>query len=216
MSLAGTRLPIKLVCLAGFMGCGKTTVGKLLAQQLGWRFVDLDERIEQQAGLRIAEIFERLGEPAFRKLENAELARAMGEAASATVPAVLALGGGTFAQPENLEMLSVACGRQSDVRAGYVIWLDCPVEQLLSRCVMMDDRPMFRDESSFRKLYDERIPFYRQADLRVEGGDVPRQVVERILASPLFGTAGASGTVDTSGTLRNSSDFAGAIRPQNK
>jgi hypothetical protein len=113
-------------------------------------------------------------------------------------------------------MLSVACGRQSEVRAGYVIWLDCPVEQLLSRCVMMEDRPMFRDESSFRKLYDERIPFYRQADLRVEGGDAPRQVVERILASPLFGAVNASGTVDASGTLRNSSDFAGAVRPQNK
>ena len=93
MKPAGPRLPTKLVCLAGFMGCGKTTVGRLLAQQLGWRFVDLDERIEQQAGLRIAEIFERLGEPAFRKLENAELGRALGEAAGATVPAVLALGG---------------------------------------------------------------------------------------------------------------------------
>jgi shikimate kinase len=107
-------------------------------------------------------------------------------------------------------MLSVACGRQNAVRTGYVIWLDCPVEQLLSRCVMMDDRPMFRDESSFRKLYDERIPFYRQADLRVEGGDVPRQVVERILASELFGVVNASGTVS------NTSDFAGAVRPQNK
>src|SRR5271169_3176128 len=105
MTLAGSRLPLKLVCLAGFMGCGKTTVGRLLAQQLGWRFVDLDERIENQAGLPIAGIFDRLGEPAFRKLEHAELTRALGEAVEATVPAVLALGGGTFAQPENLDML---------------------------------------------------------------------------------------------------------------
>jgi shikimate kinase len=52
----------------------------------------------------------------------------------------------------------------------------------------MDDRPLFRDETSFRKLYDERLPFYRQADLRVDGGDAPRQVVERILTSELFGT----------------------------
>jgi len=203
-------MSVKLVCLAGFMGCGKTTVGRLLAQQLGWRFVDLDERIEQQAGLSIAEIFERLGESAFRKLENVELARALGEAASAAIPAVLALGGGTFAQPENLEIMSVACGRQSAVRTGYVVWLDCPVEQLLSRCVMMEDRPMFRDESSFRKLYDERIPFYRQADLRVEGADAPRQVVERILASGLFGAVNASGTAS------NTSNFAAALRPQNK
>jgi len=207
MTPVGTRPPLKLVCLAGFMGCGKTTVGRILAQQLGWRFVDLDERIEQQAGLRISEIFERLGEPAFRKLETAELSRALGEATSATVPVVLALGGGTFAQPENLEMLSAACGRQSAVRTGYVIWLDCPVEQLLSRCVMMEDRPMFRDESSFRKLYDERIPFYRQADLRVEGAEVPRQIVERILASNLFST------VNPSGTAPNTLNFAGAVRP---
>ncbi len=209
MTLAGSRLPTKFVCLAGFMGCGKTTVGRLLAQQLGWRFVDLDERIENQAGLRIAEIFDRLGEPAFRKLEHAELARALGEATVASIPAVIALGGGTFAQPENLETLSLACGRQNAVRTGYVIWLDCPVEQLLSRCVMMDDRPMFRDESSFRKLYDERLPFYRQADLRVEGADVPRQVVERILASELFGAGNSSGTPG------NSSELAGAVRPQN-
>jgi hypothetical protein len=87
---------------------------------------------------------------------------------------------------------------------------------------MMNDRPMFRDESSFRKLYDERIPFYRQADLRVEGGDVPRQVVERILASPLFGSVNSAGAVQTSatvnpsGTRNNSPDFAAAVRPQNK
>jgi shikimate kinase len=188
MIQAGLRPPLKLVCLAGFMGCGKTTVGRLLAQQLGWRFVDLDERIEKQAGLPIAGIFERMGEPAFRELERAELARALGEAAVSTVPAILALGGGTFAQPENVEMLRAACAPAGAPRAGCVFWLDCPFEQLLSRCVTMDDRPLFRDETSFRKLYDERLPFYRQADLRVDGGDAPRQVVERILTSELFGT----------------------------
>ena len=57
----------QILCLAGFMGSGKTTVGTLLARQLAWRFVDLDDRIEQAAGLTIPEIFERLGEPAFRR-----------------------------------------------------------------------------------------------------------------------------------------------------
>jgi shikimate kinase len=185
---AGSRPPLKLVCLAGFMGCGKTTVGRLLAQQLGWRFVDLDERIEKQSGLRITEIFDRLGESAFRELERAELARALGEAAGSAIPAILALGGGTFVQPENMEMLRAMCIPAGAPRAGCVIWLDCPFELLLSRCVTMDDRPLFRDEISFRKLYEERLPFYRQADLRVEGGDAPRQVVERILTSDLFGT----------------------------
>jgi len=170
------------------MGSGKSTVGRLLAKQLGWRFVDLDERIETQAGLRITEIFDRLGEPAFRGLERAELARALGESAASAVPAVLALGGGTFAQPENVEMLRAAFLRPAAPRSGCVIWLDCPFEMLLSRCVTMDDRPLFQDEASFRKLYDERLPFYRQADLRVEGGHDPRKVVERILTSEIFGT----------------------------
>lgn len=186
MTSAGSRLPLKLVCLTGFMGCGKTTVGRLLAQQLGWRFVDLDERIEEQGGLRINEIFSRLGEPAFRKIENAALARALGEAAASDIPAVLALGGGTFVQPENLEILRTTCVPAGAPRAGCVVWIDCPVEQLFSRCVTMEGRPLFRDETSFRKLYDERLPFYRQADLRVDGGDEPRQVVERILTSELI------------------------------
>lgn len=192
------------------MGCGKTTSGKMLARQLGWRFVDLDKNIEEQAGLTISEIFERLGEPAFRDLERAELVRALGEASASSVPTVLALGGGTFAQPANLETLRASCGGPGGPRTGITVWLDCPVEQLLSRCVMMDDRPLFRDETSFRKLYDERLPFYRQADVRVEGGGPPRKVVERILSSEFFGVSG------TPGAAVNAVDFAGAVRPQTK
>jgi shikimate kinase len=183
MTLAGARPPLRLVCLAGFMGCGKTTVGRLLAQQLGWRFVDLDERIETQTGLRISEIFARLGEPSFRKIETAELARALGESAASNVPSVVALGGGTFVQQENLDLLHGACMPDGVPRAGCVVWIDCPVELLLSRCVTMDDRPLFRDETSFRKLYEERLPFYRRADFRVDGADLPRHVVGQILAS---------------------------------
>ena len=67
-----------MLCLAGFMGSGKTTVGTLLARQLAWRFVDLDDRIEAAAGLRISEIFERLGEPAFRQIEADQLRAALG------------------------------------------------------------------------------------------------------------------------------------------
>ena len=110
MPAKGTRPRLKLVCLAGFMGSGKSTVGRLLAQQLGWRFVDLDERIEQQSGLRITAIFDRLGEASFREVERAELSRALGEASASPVPVVLALGGGTFSR-------SPACGRRRHGRA---------------------------------------------------------------------------------------------------
>jgi shikimate kinase len=177
---------MRLLCLAGFMGCGKTTVGKQLAQQLGWRFLDLDERIEQRAGVRISEIFDRLGEAAFRDLEYEQLDRALKESVTAAIPTVVALGGGTFAQPRNLELLHAACIPDGAPRAGWVLWLDCPIEQLLTRCVTMDNRPLFRDEVSFRRLYEERAPFYRLADFRVESGDAPRNVVERILTLGLL------------------------------
>lgn len=173
---------VKLLCLAGFMGSGKTTAGRQLAQQVGWRFLDLDERIEQRAGARIAEIFERLGEAAFRDLEYEQLARALDESTSGAVPSVIALGGGTFAQARNLERLRSALKPEDAPREGFVIWLDCPVDQLFARCVTMGNRPLFRDESSFRKLYEDRVPFYRMADFRVESGGEPRAVVERILA----------------------------------
>jgi shikimate kinase len=160
------------------MGSGKTTIGTLLARQLAWRFVDLDDRIEESAGLSIPEIFERLGEPAFRQIEADQLRAALGRAAELKESTVLALGGGTYAQPGVIEWLRAS--------GAAVIWLDCPVESLLARCATMSNRPLFRDESSFRALLASRLPFYQQADYRVAGDADPARVVEGILALPLF------------------------------
>ena len=160
------------------MGCGKTTVGLLLARQLAWRFDDLDARIEEHAGLTIPAIFERLGEPAFRQMESELLSAVLGRAAESRESLVLALGGGTYAQPGMPTLLRE--------RGALVIWLDCPVETLLARCATMTNRPLFRDEPSFRALLASRMPFYEQADQRVTGGDEPARVVERILALPAF------------------------------
>src|SRR5215469_14461942 len=163
----------QVLCLAGFMGSGKTTVGTLLARQLAWRFVDLDDRIEQAAGLRIPEIFERLGEPAFRRIEADELRAALGRAFELKESAVLALGGGTYAQagaPEYLRTAGVP-----------VVWLDSPIEVLLARCMTMTGRPLFRDENSFRTLYAQRLPSYQQADYRVDSSGEPSLVVAEIL-----------------------------------
>src|SRR5258708_34757442 len=77
------------------MGSGKTTVGAQLARQLAWRFVDLDDRIEDASGLRITEFFEGHGEPSFRLLEAAQLRAALGRSFELREPAVLALGAGT-------------------------------------------------------------------------------------------------------------------------
>ncbi|HEX9223951.1 MAG TPA: shikimate kinase [Candidatus Acidoferrales bacterium] len=181
----------RTIALAGFMGSGKTTVGSFLARQLAWRFVDLDARIEEASGLRITEIFDRLGEPAFREIEREQLEQALGQAAVQSAPMVLALGGGTYSQPANFELLRASgCA---------VVWLDCPVELLLSRCATMTGRPLFRDEQSFRQLYEQRLPSYRQANYRVETGGETSRVVEQILSlgilEPAIGTAQSSGGI---------------------
>ena len=173
---------VQMLCLAGFMGSGKTTVGTLLARQLAWRFVDLDDRIEAAAGLRIPEIFERLGEPAFRQIEADQLRATLGRVFEFNESIVLALGGGTYAQvgaPEFLRAANVP-----------VIWLDSSVEVLLARCMTMTGRPLFRDENSFRALYAQRLPSYQQAEHRVDSSGDPARVVAEILSRGIVGAAG--------------------------
>jgi len=171
---------VQMLCLAGFMGSGKTTVGALLARQLAWRFVDLDDRIEAAAGLRIPEMFERLGEPAFRQIEADQLRAALGRVFEFNESIVLALGGGTYAQPGAPEFL-----RAANVP---VVWLDSPIEVLLSRCMTMTGRPLFRDENSFRALYAQRLPSYQLAEHRVDSSGDPAGVVAEILSRDIVGT----------------------------
>jgi shikimate kinase len=171
------RIPV--VCLAGFMGSGKSTVGSRLAQQLGWRFVDLDEKIEEASGITIPQFFERHGEPAFRQLEADELRAALGRSIERSEPTIIALGGGTYAQQGAPEFL-----RNSGVP---VIWLDTPIELLLARCTTMTGRPLFRDEASFRALYAQRLNSYQLADFRIDSSGDPAAVVAEILRRGLAG-----------------------------
>jgi shikimate kinase len=180
--LRGAQPRAQVICLAGFMGSGKTTVGVLLARQLAWRFVDLDDRIEEAAGLRIPEIFERHGEPAFRQLEADQLRAALGRAFELRESVVLALGGGTYAQAGAPEFL-----RSSGVP---VVWLDSPVELLLARCMTMSGRPLFRDETSFRALYAQRVASYQQADHRIDSAGEPSSVVAEILRRGIVSASG--------------------------
>lgn len=167
--------PPSPLVLVGFMGCGKSTVGRVLAQRLGWHFCDLDQRIESAAGSSIPDIFRLRGEPAYRELEHAELLHALGEGLDRRT--VLALGGGTFAQPQNLEPIRAA--------GGCTLFLEVPIEELMLRCAAMANRPLFRDEASFRALYAHRLSFYRQAQVTVAGDAAPQVVADRILQQVL-------------------------------
>lgn len=168
----------KLVCLTGFMGAGKSTAGRLLARQLGWPFLDLDDRIVEVTGLEIPEIFAQRGEPEFRRIEQEELARIVGGTMESQKSRVVSLGGGTTAQPRNLELLRGA--------GAVLVWLECPVELLLARCAQITNRPLFRDEASFRALYRQRLPFYQLSDYRVDSSKEPVRVIEQILAAGIF------------------------------
>ncbi len=164
----------KVIYLLGFMGSGKSSVGNLLANALGWPMIDLDTVIEAGQGLSIREIFENSGEPFFRQVEHAALA-----AAAQAEPAVIALGGGTYAQPPNVDLIRNA--------GGTTIWLDCPPELLRARCEGMEHRPLFRDEQSFNQLFAERVVYYRLADFRISTeGRKPQEVVEQILSLQVF------------------------------
>src|SRR5262245_19734407 len=152
----------RAVCLVGFMGAGKTAVGQLLAKQLGWRFIDLDDEIEHAAGTSIAAIFRRGGEAEFRRLEGERLKKLLNSLKPGK-PMVAALGGGAFVQRENAEML-----HEAKVPA---IFLDAPLDELLRRCQAQAGRkrPLLEsghDELSI--LYAERRPLYLAAHATVQ------------------------------------------------
>lgn len=152
-----------IVALTGFMGCGKSTVGRELAARLGWAFVDLDAVIEAREQRPIREIFRVSGESAFRAAEHSALRTLLEECDRATV---LALGGGGFVQTNNVDLL-----RQ---RAVQTVFLEAPVEELLSRCGIANEaspdniRPLANHPDAFRNLYEQRLPFYRAAELTID------------------------------------------------
>ncbi len=154
------------------MGAGKTSVGRALAAKLGWRFVDLDPRIEQHEGRTIAAIFRELGEAAFRRMETEALRKLLEELRIAP-RCVVALGGGAFVQAENARLVKGLGGR--------VVFLDATVEELRRRCRHLGNaRPLYADENQFRQLFEARRGGYMTAGIRVDtmGKTVPQVAAE--------------------------------------
>jgi shikimate kinase len=163
--------------LVGFMGSGKSAVGRLLAHELGWSFADIDEDIEQAQGTSIAEIFDQRGEPEFRTLER-EAVRKRVRDIECGRPFVLALGGGAFIDPDNRKLLH---------ERGVTIWLDCPFPRIEARLDGQTHRPLARDPEKFRQLFDDRQEAYRTAEYRIAADtDDTAAIVSEILKLPIF------------------------------
>ncbi len=150
----------EMVALTGYMGAGKTTVGRALASLLRWSFLDLDYEIELRQKQLIRELFQRYGESGFRKIETDTLRLALLQPSG---PTVIALGGGTFVQPANTELLRS--------RGARIVFLETEIEELLQRCLAAGQhlpqnlRPLAATDEAFRALYAQRLPYYRAADL---------------------------------------------------
>lgn len=165
------------IFLVGFMGSGKSTVGRALAEELGWGFADLDEDIEKREGVPISQIFDTRGETEFRHAETAAL-RERVRSVEGGHPCVIALGGGAFLSDENFQMVS---------NNGVSIWLDCPFSTVERRLAGYAHRPLARDPEKLRELFAVRRAGYERADycVAVENDDAAATAA-KILALPLF------------------------------
>jgi shikimate kinase len=155
------------IVLVGFMASGKSTLGRELARRLGWGFRDLDAWIEERNGASVPEIFASLGEPAFRELER-EAAAAAGELREH----VIAAGGGAFAQPATRALL----------RSGAIsVWLRCRLETVLERVGDGRGRPLACNRATIEKLFAEREPSYRLAEIAVDTDSAsPEELTEHL------------------------------------
>ncbi len=167
------------IILIGFMGCGKSTVGRELHRLLGYPLVDMDALIEERAGMPITRIFADDGETKFRDMESSlleELAQARQSGH------IIATGGGVVGRPQNRELLQ---------RLGYVVWLCAPASVILNRTRNSGERPLLLTEdpaTRIHKLLAEREPWYAEtAHLKVDtAGLSSREIAAGILESARY------------------------------
>jgi shikimate kinase len=164
---------IRRIVLTGFMGAGKSTVGRLLASRLGWEFLDLDTHLENRTGATIPDLFARHGEAHFRRLESTALASALGRSHT-----VLALGGGTPEEVTNRLLIEQTPDTLS-------IFLDAPFPTLFDRCMLQEiGRPVLADPVAAEERFARRRPLYiRMSRLTVDTSALsPEETVAELLA----------------------------------
>jgi shikimate kinase len=157
------------IFLVGFMCSGKSTVGKLLADKLGYTFWDIDQVIEEREGKSIEEIFRDEGEEYFRSLERKVLEEFLEKE-----KVVVSTGGGLGANHTAMEKMK---------SAGLVVWLDLDFETFLQRCAHQEGRPLLKRGLDYlRALMEEREEVYRLAHIRLKADKPPDALVEELLS----------------------------------
>lgn len=159
------------IVLTGFMATGKSAVGRIIAERIGYGFFDVDGLIEDEAGVSVSKIFEIEGEASFRDRETKKI-----EEVSLLKKAVISTGGGALIRPENREMLS---------RAGLVVCLSATEEEILRRAGKRESRPLINVENpheTIRKLLRERKSYYDTADVHIDTtgrskGDIAGEII---------------------------------------
>ena len=154
-----TKHPSAGIALIGLRGAGKSTLGKLLAHQSGWRFVELNKEIERQNGLSVAEVIAIYGQEGFRRMEQAALRQLL----AGELPIVLATGGGIVSEPLTFDLI---------LSSFYTVWLKAKPEEHMARVRAQGDlRPMADDRSAMSELRTillSREPLYARANATVD------------------------------------------------
>jgi shikimate kinase len=165
-------VPVERIYLVGFMGAGKSTVGRELSLKLGWPFVDLDTEIEKTQKMAVREIFAQFGEPRFRELEREHL-----QNVSAGPQAIIALGGGAYVNEINRTVVDTT---------GVAVWLNTSLASVKERIRPDGTRPLLADPERARQLYMERLPSYRLARIHVLTdnrlpGEIAEEIVQKVV-----------------------------------
>ncbi len=160
---------MKNIYLVGFMGSGKSTVGRILAEKLNLNFVDVDQLIEEEKKMKISDIFKKKGEKYFRELERKRI-----KDLSKKENLVISTGGGLGANRENIELMK---------KTGLVVWLDVSLDEIIKRCKGDKNRPLLNQPyESLKRLYDSRKPVYKMAHIHIKTDNKnPEEIAEEII-----------------------------------